>query len=125
MLAFRSNQTTSINLKDWGADLLHKYLFLELDWMTDNKPNDAAIQDLKGAFAAAPIDAGNGASDSWTRDDLAGSPTAPLVDQGPYRIAALPVDILLSVDIEFEEGTDFYDDFYQWPDLRSPPEKQQ
>ena len=41
-----------------GADPLHKDIFIEFDWMTGEEPTRAAIQAMKDAFAAAPIDAG-------------------------------------------------------------------
>jgi hypothetical protein len=55
-------------LPAWGADPNHKDLFVELDWMTSEACVDANdglcltrwdIQDMKEAFAAAPLDAGS------------------------------------------------------------------
>jgi uncharacterized repeat protein (TIGR01451 family) len=50
--------TIDINLPAMGADPLHKDLFLEFDWMTGQAPTQAAIQAMKQAFAAAPVNAG-------------------------------------------------------------------
>jgi uncharacterized repeat protein (TIGR01451 family) len=55
-----------VDLPGFGADPMHKDLFLEFDWApTDSSNNNAAqaprrntIQILKNTFAAAPIDAG-------------------------------------------------------------------
>jgi uncharacterized repeat protein (TIGR01451 family) len=47
-----------IDLPGFGADPDHKDLFLEFDWMNGQAPTRAAIQTLKAAFAAAPINAG-------------------------------------------------------------------
>lgn len=52
------NGTIDVDLPAFGADPLHKDLFLELDWMTGHEPVRAEIQKMKTAFAAAPIDAG-------------------------------------------------------------------
>ncbi len=41
-----------------GANPLHKDLFLELDWNVGDQPRRPAVQAVKAAFAAAPIDAG-------------------------------------------------------------------
>ncbi len=53
--------TIDVNLPSFGANPLHKDLFLEFDWVnnpTNQAPTRAAIQALKGAFAVAPINAG-------------------------------------------------------------------
>jgi uncharacterized repeat protein (TIGR01451 family) len=47
-----------LDLPAFGANPLHKDLFVELDWMTGDEPKRADIQEWKQAFAAAPIDAG-------------------------------------------------------------------
>jgi uncharacterized repeat protein (TIGR01451 family) len=47
-----------VDLPAIGADPNHKDLFLEMDWVTGQEPTQVAIQTLKAAFAAAPVDAG-------------------------------------------------------------------
>jgi hypothetical protein len=47
-----------IDLPAMGADPMHKDLFLEIDWVPGFQPTRDAIQQLKQAYAAAPIDAG-------------------------------------------------------------------
>jgi hypothetical protein len=42
----------------WGANPLHKDLFVEFDWMTGEEPRRGNIQAMKDAFANAPVDAG-------------------------------------------------------------------
>jgi uncharacterized repeat protein (TIGR01451 family) len=42
----------------YNADLNHKDLFLELDWMTGEAPTRRTIQSIIRAFSFAPIDAG-------------------------------------------------------------------
>jgi hypothetical protein len=42
----------------WGANPLHKDLFLEFDWMTGQEPRRGTIQAIKQAFANAPVDTG-------------------------------------------------------------------
>jgi hypothetical protein len=59
---FDGDGTVDVNLPAFGANPLHKDLFLELDWMTGNAPTRADIQSMKMAFANAPIDAGTNAS---------------------------------------------------------------
>lgn len=54
--------TIDVNLPAFGANPLHKDLFLELDWVAGNAPSRAGIQAMKTAFANAPIDAGTNAS---------------------------------------------------------------
>lgn len=54
--------TPKLDLPGYGADPLHKDLFLELDWMPGAEPVRDEIQAMKAAFAAAPIDAGTAAS---------------------------------------------------------------
>lgn len=46
------------NLPAWGANPLHKDIFLELDWMQGQAPTRQAIQAMKAAFANAPVNAG-------------------------------------------------------------------
>lgn len=50
--------TIDVDLPGFGADPLHKDLFLEFDWMTGEEPAQAEIALMKAAFAAAPITAG-------------------------------------------------------------------
>jgi PKD repeat protein len=53
-----------INLRDMGADPMHKDLFVHVDWMQADpsrplvvfKPNDRAIKMVIDAFAVAPVD---------------------------------------------------------------------
>lgn len=52
-----------IDLPAFGAEPMHKDLFLELDWVGGAEPTGTAIQALKSAFAVAPIDAGTRASE--------------------------------------------------------------
>jgi hypothetical protein len=47
-----------LDLPAMGADPMHKDLFVEMDWVPGFEPTRAAIQLLKQAYAAAPIDAG-------------------------------------------------------------------
>jgi uncharacterized repeat protein (TIGR01451 family) len=47
-----------LDLPGFGANPLHKDLFVELDWMPGNEPKRADIAEWKQAFAGAPIDAG-------------------------------------------------------------------
>jgi uncharacterized repeat protein (TIGR01451 family) len=47
--------TIDVNLPAFGADPLHKDLFLELDYEAGQSPNRASIQAMKNAFAAAPL----------------------------------------------------------------------
>ncbi len=47
-----------VDLPGFGATSDHKDLFLELDWIKGEEPTQAAIRELKAAFAAAPINAG-------------------------------------------------------------------
>src|SRR5262245_54211500 len=47
-----------LDLPAMGADPMHKDLFLEIDWVPGFQPTREAIQLLKQAYAAAPIDAG-------------------------------------------------------------------
>jgi uncharacterized repeat protein (TIGR01451 family) len=47
-----------VDLPAMGANPLHKDIFLEFDWMTGQNPTRQAIQAIKTAFAAAPINAG-------------------------------------------------------------------
>jgi hypothetical protein len=47
-----------VDLPGMGADPNHKDLFVEIDWLPQNPPSRLAIQNLKRAFAAAPVDAG-------------------------------------------------------------------
>jgi uncharacterized repeat protein (TIGR01451 family) len=65
--------TIDVDLPAFGADPMHKDLFIELDWMTGvgcESPLDDSedclgrsdIEEVKEAFAAAPIDAGTNAS---------------------------------------------------------------
>ena len=54
--------TVDVDLPGFGADPDHKDLFLEFDWVTGQEPTQSAIQTLKAAFAAAPIDAGGTAN---------------------------------------------------------------
>lgn len=51
-----------VDLPAFGADPLHKDLFLEFDWVTGQEPSRAEIQAMKAAFENAPIDAGTDAS---------------------------------------------------------------
>jgi uncharacterized repeat protein (TIGR01451 family) len=53
-----SDGSIDLNLPAWGANPLHKDIFLELDWMTGQNPARQAIQAIKAAFAAAPLSAG-------------------------------------------------------------------
>lgn len=50
--------TIDVDFPSFGADPLHKDLFLEFDWMTGEEPAQSEIDLMKAAFAAAPIDAG-------------------------------------------------------------------
>jgi hypothetical protein len=50
--------TAALPLPTWGADPLHKDLFLELDFCAGAAPSRATVQSVIEAFAAAPIDAG-------------------------------------------------------------------
>lgn len=54
-----SDGTIDVNLPAMGANYRHKDIFLELDWMTGQAPTRQAIQALKAAFKAAPINAGD------------------------------------------------------------------
>ncbi len=54
--------TIDVDLPAFGADPMHKDLFLELDWMPGRQPSRAEIQRVKEAFAAAPWNAGTNAS---------------------------------------------------------------
>ena len=56
------NGTIDVNLPAFGADPLHKDLFLEFDWMTGEEPTQAAVNAMKAAFAAAPSNAGTNAA---------------------------------------------------------------
>jgi uncharacterized repeat protein (TIGR01451 family) len=47
-----------VDLPAFGARSDHKDLFLELDWMIGQEPRRAAIQAVKAAFKAAPVNAG-------------------------------------------------------------------
>ena len=47
--------TVDVNLPAFGANPLHKDLFLELDFETGQAPNRANIQAMKAAFSAAPL----------------------------------------------------------------------
>ena len=47
-----------VDLSAMGADPRHKDLFVELDWGLGAEPTRFAIQAVKEAFAAAPVDAG-------------------------------------------------------------------
>lgn len=47
-----------VNLPAYGADPLHKDLFLQLNWVPTHAPSRDAIFQVKRAFAAAPLDAG-------------------------------------------------------------------
>lgn len=47
-----------VDLPAFGANPMHKDLFLELDWMTGEEPKQVEIQAVKDAFARAPADAG-------------------------------------------------------------------
>lgn len=55
---FSKNDPNDVDLPGFNADPMHKDLFLELDWMTGQQTNQAAIRAVKAAFALAPIDAG-------------------------------------------------------------------
>jgi uncharacterized repeat protein (TIGR01451 family) len=50
--------SVDIDLPGMGARANHKDLFLEFDWMTGEAPTQEAIQAMKQAFAAAPVNAG-------------------------------------------------------------------
>ena len=52
------NGTIDVNLPAFGADPLHKDLFVEYDWTAANVPTQAEMLRVKTAFAAAPINAG-------------------------------------------------------------------
>lgn len=52
------NGLGSIDLPAMGANPMHKDLFVELDWMTGQQVTRQAIQAMRAAFAAAPINAG-------------------------------------------------------------------
>jgi hypothetical protein len=47
-----------VDLPALGADPLHKDLFVEIDWEEGREPIRAELQEVRSAFAAAPIDAG-------------------------------------------------------------------
>lgn len=47
-----------VDLPGFGADPLHKDLFLEFDWMSGFAPSRSEMQKVKAAFSAAPVDAG-------------------------------------------------------------------
>jgi uncharacterized repeat protein (TIGR01451 family) len=58
-----SGPMTKIDLPGFGANPMHKDLFVELDWMTGQEPTQAAVRALKEAFALAPVDSGIRASE--------------------------------------------------------------
>jgi uncharacterized repeat protein (TIGR01451 family) len=59
----RSDATgVELPLNQWGANVNHKDLFLQLDWMPGAAPTREAINALKTAFAVAPITAGTNAA---------------------------------------------------------------
>ncbi|HEX9697810.1 MAG TPA: DUF11 domain-containing protein [Actinomycetota bacterium] len=51
-----------LNLPGFGANALHKDLFLEFDWITGHAPTRGEVQRFKDAFAAAPVNAGGTAN---------------------------------------------------------------
>ncbi len=53
-----SDGVIDVDLPAMGANPDHKDLFLEFDWMNGEEPTRSAVQSIKDAFAAAPIDAG-------------------------------------------------------------------
>lgn len=69
--------TIDVDLPGFGANPLHKDLFLELDWETGQSPGRADIQAMKSAFRAAPLTNPDGANgvNLWVD-------TGPLVDGG-------------------------------------------
>lgn len=50
--------TIDVDLPAFGADPMHKDVFLELDWMNGAEPTLLSMQIVKSAFAAAPKEAG-------------------------------------------------------------------
>lgn len=57
-----------LDLPAWGARVDHKDLFLELDWAPGRRPTRNAIQTIKAAFAAAPVNAGSRAGERQSGD---------------------------------------------------------
>jgi hypothetical protein len=47
-----------IDLPQLGADPMHKDMFVEIDWEASIPPSRSSLQEVREAFAAAPIDAG-------------------------------------------------------------------
>ncbi len=58
-LDINNDGTIDLDLPKMGADPNHKDIFVEIDWMQsgshNHKPLDIALQDVKNAFALAPV----------------------------------------------------------------------
>ncbi len=64
--------TIDVDLPAFGANPLHKDLFLELDVTPGQAPSRAGIQAMKVAYAAAPLtnpDDSRGSTSGWIRED--------------------------------------------------------
>ena len=59
--------TIDEDLPGYGANPLHKDLFLEFDWMNGQAPQQVEIQAMKNAFASAPLGAGGNANPDGQR----------------------------------------------------------
>lgn len=110
------NDPGDLDLPALGADPLHKDIFLEFDWMIGQEPSAAAIQALKQAFAAAPIDAGGIANPDGQPGINLWIDTGNLVESsgtlvgdnlgGGNAIAPLPIADLVT-DTDSDGITDF------------------
>ncbi|HEX4862732.1 MAG TPA: hypothetical protein VFV02_01595, partial [Acidimicrobiales bacterium] len=94
--------TPEVNLPAFGADPLHKDLFLELDFAAGQSPRRQDIQAMKAAFAAAPISAGTAASNAESPDGGPGASSPPNPDG--QRGINLHVDTGGLVDPSVREG---------------------
>ncbi|MBX2822686.1 MAG: DUF11 domain-containing protein [Rhodothermaceae bacterium] len=88
------NDNLLLDLPSLGATSDYKDIFIEYDWLPGMQPRAGAIETLKEAFLAAPIDAGGVANpngddgirlwvdtgDSETGDDLGGGEEIDLMD---------------------------------------------
>ncbi|MEU4408626.1 hypothetical protein AB0F88_29250 [Streptosporangium sp. NPDC023963] len=95
-----------VNLPEMGADPRHKDIFLELDWQEGQAPTHAGISAVRGAFDAAPADAGGLADELPNRRGIPGIAAPPNPDGRPG--ITLHVDAGGRVDPTASEGVPDY-----------------